>query len=96
MEFNLPTILSIVTLITVGYNVFIGLRKPNEDQNLAISLLKEQVKGYEVNTATLIKTYQNDLHSVQGSVKDLDVRMNELNRALSVLTNIIEERLPHK
>lgn len=96
MEFNQATILFLIVIVGQIVGLVIAIRKPNEDQNVAIALLKEQLKGYVENTASLIKAYQNDLHSVQGRVETLDARLNEYNKALSVLATIIEERLPKK
>lgn len=94
MEFNTQTILFAVVIIGQIVGLVVAIRKPNEDQNVAIALLKEQLKGYVENTASLVKTQQNDLHTVQCRIDGLDTRLNENTKALSVLTTIIEERLP--
>lgn len=100
MELNVTTVGLLSTLVitwgTILVKVAISWFKPNQKQDTAISLLKAQLESYEKNTALLTKTYQNDLHELKGNIKDMDCRLNENTRALSVLTTIIDERLPNK
>ena len=93
------TLAELAIIIGIGaylVKITIGIFKPNQKQDSAISLLKEQLNNYKENTANLIKAYQNDLHEVKGKIDGLDSRLNENTTALSVLTAIIEERMPKK
>jgi hypothetical protein len=51
MNFDIPTILSLVTLAVVGVNVIVAIRKPNEDQEIALfnSIADAALKGSGIN-----------------------------------------------
>ncbi len=80
MEFNLPTILAIITLATVLVNIVLYIRKPNEKQNLDISGLKKDV---ETNTSNIGKICR-DIEKIK------DNHLAHINDRLTRIETLLE------
>ncbi len=91
MEFNAATIVSLGILI-IGQIVaiVIGIRKPNEDQNVIITRLQTIFdERFKVLTEDMTLVKQNHLPHIE-------TKMNETSERLMRIETILDERLPRK
>lgn len=93
---NIQFIISLTTLIgfiIVAYKTF---SDPDIKADKSIDLLKEQIKQEKELSFQIVKTMQNDLHSLAGQIKENRDEIKLLCEGFVKLETIIDERIPRQ
>ena len=91
---NIQFIVSVTTLIgfiIVAYKTF---SDPDIKTDKSIEILKEQIKQEKQLSFQVVKTMQNDLHTLSGEIKENRREIKLLCEGLIKLETIIDERIP--
>ncbi len=80
--------------VVIGVVNFITIpQRANSEQ---IEYLKGVIDKNQAITATLTKSQQNDLHTLEGRMDQQRVAMDQLTNEVTKLSTIIDERIPQK
>lgn len=93
---NIQFIVSLATLvgfIVIAYKTF---RDPDVKADKSIEVLKEQIKQEKQLSFQVVKTMQNDLHSLSGEIKENRREIKTLCEGIVKLETIINERIPKR
>lgn len=97
-QFSLAVAFVGLVLATVGW-----LKAPQERNAEAVVILKEQVNEQRLEAKAnkdlfdqLVKTQQNDLHTVEGTLKEQNDNLDILKNEVIKVQTILQERLPPK
>jgi len=84
MDLDLQTTLGIIALASVGVNVILAVRKPNEKQNLSISSLQKDVG---TNTKNINKI-SHDIEKIKDNhLAHINTRLTKIETLLHTLLN---------
>ena len=91
---NIQFVVSLTTLIGFIILAYKTFRDPDIAADKSIDLLKGQIKQEKELSFQIVKTMQNDLHSLSGEVKENRNDIKLLCASVIRLETIIDERLP--
>jgi predicted histidine transporter YuiF (NhaC family) len=92
-EFNLNTILQIITLVGVLFAVYHFFRKPQEKSEVIDAVFNERMTNYEKTTEKSVQLALNHSHTVESKLDAHIKESQDGNRTLIRIEALLEQHL---
>ena len=84
------------TIISVAAGVIFWITGPQNANNLEIQRIKDQMDSQQKVQLQIQNIKDNDLHTIEGKVSDLQDQVNDLQQEVVKVETLLNERLPAK
>lgn len=89
-------VLTVISILGLGFGVFNFIVIPRQEDRAQIQYLKSEIEKNQLLNDTLTKTQQNDLHTMENRLGEMNIKLENVATAIIQMTTVIEERLPAK
>lgn len=89
-------VLTVISILGLGFGVFNFIVIPRQEDRAQIQYLKAEIEKNQLLNETLTKTQQNDLHTIENQMIEMNSKMEDFATAIVQLKTVIEERVPPK
>ena len=85
-----------VTIVSVSAGFIFWITGPQNTSNLEIQRIKDQMDSQQKMQLQIQNIKDNDLHTIEGKVSDLQDQVNDLQQEVVKVDTLLDERLPAK
>ena len=85
-----------VTIVSVSAGFIFWITGPQNTSNLEIQRIKDQMDSQQKMQLQIQNIKDNDLHTIEGKVSDLQDQVNDLQQEVVKVETLLNERLPAK
>ena len=86
----------VLAIVGVVSSAIFWVTGPQTDLALQLQSVRDQIKSDQELLSKIQNIKDNDLHTIEGKVNELDTRFQTQQAALIRIETILDERLPNK